>query len=374
MATRFGLVGSGIISEEHALSLRQIPDAAELTAVFDVVRENAERFAAHCLRTHGIEVEVAKSLDALLARDDVDAVSVCTPSGTHEDIAVRCLTAGRHVLVEKPLGMSVASVDRIIAARDASGMTAGVVSQHRFTPGNAAVRRAVEEGRFGRLTSGSAAVNWYRSQAYYDSAGWRGTRAMDGGALMNQGIHTLDLLCWFLGEPVEVYAHSGCLAHERVEVEDTVTATVRFAGGASATVLATTAAYPGTHVRLHVNGDRGMAVLEAGALKFFHAAPDGHSTDDPPYDPGTGLDTAEQELGRGGTSGGTAAWTAHALQMRDFAQAAHEGRQPAVTLEDGRRTVALIEAVEDSARTGRPIRLDPPPSPRGAHHEKGAFA
>src|SRR5207237_9057935 len=148
-----------------------------------------------------------------------------------------------------------------------------VISQHRYGTASEVVFKAVRSGRLGRVTSGNAVVSWWRSQAYYDSAGWRGTWALDGGgAVMNQGIHTVDLLVWFLGEPVEVFAWTGCLAHERIEVEDTAVATIRFAGGVLGVIQATTAAYPGMNARVQLHGDRGSAVIDDDRLAYFHTA------------------------------------------------------------------------------------------------------
>jgi predicted dehydrogenase len=355
---RFGLVGCGVISGPHVLAIQQLPGEAELTAVTDTVLDSAKRLAKEVGEAGGGTVQVAADLDELLARDDVDALAVCVPSGAHEEIAVRALRAGKHVLVEKPLALTVASVDRIIAARDAAGRTAGVISQNRYAPGPDLLREAVAAGRLGTLTSGSAAVNWYRSQGYYDSAGWRGTWEMDGGgALMNQGIHYLDLLCWMFGEPEEVYAHAGLLAHQRMEVEDSVTATVRFTSGASATLLATTAAYPGLTARLHVHGSRGSAVVDNNRLEYFHAAPEGEDPDGPTYGASGAGNQAEAEIAARAARRGGDELPSHTLQLRDFVRAASAGRQPAITLEDGRRAVALIRAVYDSADTGAPVRL-----------------
>jgi predicted dehydrogenase len=242
-----------------------------------------------------------------------------------------------------------------------------VVSQHRHDPASQIVHEAVRSGRFGRLTSGNAIMSWWRSQGYYDSGDWRGTWALDGGgALMNQGIHTVDLFTWFLGEPVEVYAVTGCLAHERIEVEDTAVATVRFANGALGVVHGTTAAYPGLTTRVHVHGDRGSAVIDHDKLAYFHAAEDG-AAEEFAYGAGGRANQAEQVLaahGFGtsdGASGGPAvaglAATSHTTQFVDFLDAVEQGRPPLVTVEEATRTLAVICGIYESARTHAPVSI-----------------
>jgi UDP-N-acetyl-2-amino-2-deoxyglucuronate dehydrogenase len=360
VTVRFGIVGAGVIGPTHANAIADPAVDATLVAVHDAVREKAGKLAAE----HG--AAVAGSLDELLARDDVDAVAVCVPSGAHADIAVAALEAGKHVVVEKPADISLAAIDRIIAARTASGRQVTAISQHRFDPATRIVKKAVDDGRLGRLTSGSAAINWWRSQGYYDSGDWRGTWALDGGgALMNQGIHSIDLLCWLLGEPVEVFAFTGLLAHERMEVEDTAVAAVRFDSGALATVLGTTAAYPGMTTRIHVHGAKGSAVIDRDDLTYFHAATD-EGGGDAYGASGRGNQAAEVLAAAGAATGeGADAGAdpgalsgAHRFQYRDFLDALATGRPPLVTLEEGRRAVKLILAIYESARTGAPVRLE----------------
>jgi UDP-N-acetyl-2-amino-2-deoxyglucuronate dehydrogenase len=360
VTVRFGIVGAGVIGPTHAKAIADPANDAVLVAVHDQVREKAEKLAAE----HG--AVVADSLEALLARDDVDAIAVCVPSGAHADVAVAALEAGKHVVVEKPADITLEAVDRIIAARDAAGRQVTAISQRRFETANRLVKQAVDEGRFGRITSGSAAVNWWRSQGYYDSGDWRGTWALDGGgALMNQGIHSVDLLCWMLGEPVEVYAFTGLLAHERIEVEDTAVAAVRFAGGALATLLGTTAAHPGLTTRLHVHGSTGSAAIDGEDLEYFHAAT-GDSGGDAYGASGRGNQAGEVLAAAGAANAGstdvgadpTALSGAHRFQYHDFLDALATGRPPLVTLEEGRRAVKLILAIYESARTGAPVRLE----------------
>jgi UDP-N-acetyl-2-amino-2-deoxyglucuronate dehydrogenase len=358
---RFAVVGCGVIGKLHAEVLEASPDAA-VSVLVDVDAAAAEKVA----QLLGGAVPVTTSLDEALARDDVDAVAICVPSGAHAQIAVAALEAGRHVVVEKPVDVTVAAAAPIAAAAAAApaGTVATVISQHRFDPASVVVREAVAAGRFGRITSAVATVSWYRSQSYYDSGAWRGTWELDGGgALMNQGVHTVDLLLWFLGTPVDVMAHAGLLAHERVEVEDTVAAVVRFESGALATLHATTAAYPGLSVRLQVMGDAGSAVIDDDRLRYFHsrelasaeAAGDaGVSDARGDRSDQTALvlsDDEDTDPTRGPMFSG------HARQYRDIVEAIRTGRRPGVTLDDALLALATVQAVYESARTGAPVRV-----------------
>ena len=232
----FGIVGTGVIAAMHAAAIATLP-RARLAAVTDVADGAAAAFAA----ARGCAAE--PGLDQLLARPDVDVVCVCVPSGLHAEVGVRAARAGKHLVVEKPIDVTLAAADRLIEAARAAGVALTVISQHRFDPGLIELKRLLGDGALGRLVLAEASTKWYRTQAYYDSAAWRGTWAMDGGSLMNQGIHYVDLLRWCMGPVTEVTAVCATQAHQ-VEVEDTALAIVRFGSGAVGTILSSTAAYP----------------------------------------------------------------------------------------------------------------------------------
>jgi UDP-N-acetyl-2-amino-2-deoxyglucuronate dehydrogenase len=369
--TRFAVVGCGVIGRVHAEVLAGSADTA-LTVLVDVDRAAAEKVAAHVATTLGVPAPpVTTSLEEALARDDVDAVAVCVPSGLHAAVSVPVLWSGRHLVVEKPLDASVAAAAPIAAAAAAAppGTVASVISQHRFDPASVVVHDAVTAGRFGRITSGVATVSWWRSQEYYDSGDWRGTWELDGGgAVMNQGVHTVDLLLWFLGRPVDVVAHTALLAHERIEVEDTAAAVVRFESGALATLHATTAAYPGLTVRLHVMGDAGSAVIDDDGLAYFHsrdlartvAAGDAGAG---PAGARSGKEDqsaavlAGDDPGADGGAGTSGMYAGHRRQYRDIVEAIRTGRRPGVTIDDAMLALATVEAVYASARTGTAVRV-----------------
>lgn len=337
---RFAIVGAGVIGNVHAKLLDPL-EGSELVVVGDCELDRAQELAGR----HG--AEATDDLDHLFARADVDAVSVCVPSGLHADIAVAALDAGKHVIIEKPIDVTLDAADRIIAAEQRSGKVATVISQRRFQPSFAFLRTEIESGRLGQITSGIAESPFWRSQSYYDSGGWRGTWKLDGGgALMNQGIHALDLLVWMLGEPVEASAFTATLVHERIEVEDTLGATVRFANGAIGTVTATTASNPGRTVRLTINGDAGNAVIDDERLAHLHTLDresDGISDQ---------LDLVP-ELRQPSNP-----MDVHSAQYVDFIAAVADGRSPAITTADGRRALALALAIyESAAEGGKPVSV-----------------
>ena len=180
------------------------------------------------------------------------------------------MRAGKHAIVEKPMEVSLAACDRMIAAEKQSGKKLAIISQHRWDHASRFVKDAVESGKLGKLILVDVNVKWWRTQAYYDAGDWRGTWALDGGgALMNQGVHTVDLMQWIAGPVSSVFAHTATAGHERIEVEDLAVATLKFASGALGTLTASTASYDGQPARLELYGTEGSAIIEGDRLKFF---------------------------------------------------------------------------------------------------------
>jgi predicted dehydrogenase len=337
----FGIVGTGVIAAMHAHAIAAL-SGARLVAVTDVAAGAAAAFAA----ARGCAAE--PSLDALLARADVDVVCVCVPSGLHAEVGTRAARAGKHLVVEKPIDLTLPAADRLIEAARAAGVALTVISQHRFDPGLIELKGLLRDGTLGRLVLGEARTKWYRTQAYYDSAGWRGTWAMDGGSLMNQGVHYVDLLRWCMGPVTEVTAVCATQAHQ-IEVEDTALAIVRFSSGAVGTILSSTAALPGFPQRLEITGTEGTVIVEDGRIvrRAFGAGvradggPDGGAG--PVAD--VGSDPAAVDV------------AGHAAQIADLLAAIDEGREPAVGGEAGREALEVVCAVYESARTGQTVRL-----------------
>jgi predicted dehydrogenase len=327
----------------HADAIAALP-SARLVAVTDVDASAAAAFAT------GRGTAAERDLDTLLARGDVDVVCICVPSGQHAELGMRAVKAGKHLVVEKPVDVTLEAADRLIrAARDA-GVAMTVISQHRFDPGLIEARRLIDEGALGRLVLGEASTKWYRSQAYYDSAAWRGTWAMDGGSLLNQGIHYVDLLRWCMGPVAEVTAVCTTQAHQ-IEAEDTSLAIVRFTSGAVGTIVSSTAAFPGFPQRLEITGTKGTVIIEDGRLvsRAFGAgtqpADSGTQPADSGTQPGAAADPAALDV------------SGHAAQLADLLAAIDEGRAPAVDGEAGRAALEIVCAVYESSRSGRTVTL-----------------
>ena len=350
---RVALVGCGIIGLNHARAILKHPDLV-IAALADAVPAAATALADQMATEYGADrpAEFAALGDAL-AGAEIDIVVICTPSGLHVVLAEEALAAGKHVVIEKPLDVSLPRAREILALSrraEQDGLVVSVISQHRFDPASRVVAEAAHSGRFGRLTSGVASVAWWRSQEYYDSGQWRGTWELDGGgAVMNQGVHTVDLLVWFLGTPVEIDARTALLAHERVEIEDVAVATIRFESGALAVLHATTAAYPGLSVRLQVHGDRGSAIIDDDQLEYFGTVESAGNR---------AADVVPASELRGGDRGPEQFVVGHFRQYEDIVDAIRERRAPGVTVADAFLSLAVVRAVYLSATLGRPVLLE----------------
>jgi UDP-N-acetyl-2-amino-2-deoxyglucuronate dehydrogenase len=283
----------------------------------------------------------------------VDAVVITTPSGAHLEPAVTAAAAGKHVVVEKPLEITEERCDRITEACDRHGVKLCTIFPSRFADSSVTLKAAVDAGRFGRLTLGETTCKWWRSQAYYDDGGWKGTQALDGGgALMNQAIHSVDLLLWMMGDAASVVGFTATLAHERIEVEDTAVAAVRFKSGALGVIQATTSVHPGYPKTIAVHGDKGSAVIEQEDVLRWDFAP--------PLPADEGVKT--RFAAKVGASGGAAdpkaiSHEGHRRQLADFVAAIRDDRPPAVDGREGRKAVALIRAIYESNRTGRAVEV-----------------
>jgi UDP-N-acetyl-2-amino-2-deoxyglucuronate dehydrogenase len=354
----FGIVGAGVIGTTHADAIALVPNA-QLVAVTDVLPQRARDLAA----TFGCTAEL--DLGALLARADVDVVSVCVPSGLHAEVGARAALAGKHLVVEKPIDVSLEAADQLIAVARRAGVTMTVISQHRFDPGLDELRRLIDSGALGSLVLGEASTKWYRTQGYYDSAAWRGTWDLDGGSLMNQGIHYVDLLRWCMGPVTEVTAVCATETHQ-VEVEDTALAIVKFASGALGTIVSSTAVYPGFSQRLEITGTSGTVIVENGRIVRRALGPDNdpeRSAAGGPAAPGGpgGAGAASAGPDRAASYAGGIDPASHAAQLADLLTAIDQGRPPSVTPQNARDTLEIVCAVYESARYRRTVGL--PASP-----------
>jgi predicted dehydrogenase len=346
MALGFGIVGCGMISNFHAKAIEDVR-GAKLVACFDTVAPAADRLASQtgCRSYH--------RLQDMLADPDVDIVTIGTPSGAHLEPAIAAARAGKHLIIEKPLEITLRRCDRIIAECEKAGVVLSTIFPSRFHESSQLIKKAIDKGRFGRLTVGDAYVKWYRTQQYYDSGAWRGTWELDGGgALMNQAIHSVDLLSWLMGPVAEISAVTATLAHERIDVEDVAMASLRFANGALGVIEATTAAYPGALKRIEIHGSHGSAVLEEEDITTWEFAKK------------TAQDAKllERMQGKTETGGGAADPSAighhgHAAQFADVVKAIQRGTRPAIDGPEGRRSVEIILAIYKAAETGRNVTL-----------------
>lgn len=333
----FGIIGAGSVSPLHAAAISNCP-GARLVAVADVSEERARKLAG--------EAETYADYREMLKRPDVDVVCVCVPSGMRLPVCIDAARAGKHILAEKPLEVTLERADAVIAACDEAGVKLAVIFQLRFMPGVLALHSAVEMGQLAKLVMGDAYVKWYRTQEYYDSSDWRGTWEMDGGGvLMNQAIHHIDLLQWMMGPVESVFGQTATLVRERIEVEDTAAACVRFASGALGTIEACTSASKGVPARLEIRGERGTVILEDGQIALWEVE---------------GVPQPEQEpmdLGSGASDPSAITSLGHQAQIDDLVQAINEDRPPVVDGHEARKAIEIIAAIYRSARAGAPVTL-----------------
>lgn len=336
----FGIIGLGMIAVKHAQAIQNVP-GAKLVAALSSDPTKAAEFTARFGGTPYTD------LDAFLANPALQVVNVCTPSGDHARYGVPAALAGKHVMVEKPIEVSLEAADRLIAASRQAGVKLAVISQRRFEPDIQMVKKALDEGLFGQLLSADVFIKWWRTQEYYDSAEWRGTYKLDGGgALMNQGVHYVDVVQWLAGPVKSVRAITRTAAH-KIEVEDLALALLTFENGAVGVIEASTLHYPGLPERLEITGQNGTAVFEAGKVKVWEFKTSGEKVEmhDTPGD--SGAKNPGDITSRG-----------HAYQIADMVAALHEGRDPGITGEDGRKPLQIIQAIYQSARENREIILD----------------
>ena len=342
----FGIVGCGAISAAHIDAILHTP-GAKLVAVSDIAPARAESVAAK------YNCAAYTDYNEMLKRSDLQVVNICTGSGIHMEPAVAAANAGKHVMVEKPLEVTLTRADAIIDACTRNNVKLGCIFQSRFGEVNQWMRQSVQDGNFGRLVLGDAYIKWYRSQEYYDQGAWRGTWRFDGGGvLMNQGIHSIDFLQWLMGPVASVKAYTACLAHERLEVEDTATAILRFKSGALGVIEGTSSVYPGYPRRTEIHGSEGSCVLVDDKLTELLA---GRFSDD----------ERAQILERfAGKQESTSfkdpmafSFEGHRKQVADMVECVLTDKTPVVDGPEARRSIEIILAIYTSAITGEEVSL-----------------
>ncbi|OHE89159.1 MAG: hypothetical protein A3G75_05530 [Verrucomicrobia bacterium RIFCSPLOWO2_12_FULL_64_8] len=340
----FGIAGVGVIAGFHAQAITAAR-GARLVAVAGRTPEKTRAFA----EARGVPFWTT-SFDELAARPEVDVICVCTSSGAHLEPSLAAARAGKHLVIEKPLEIALERVDELLRAADAAGVRVAAIFQGRFGEGARTVKAAIDAGRFGRLVLASAYVKWHRTAQYY--TGTRGRRAQDGGgALMNQAIHAIDLLQWYAGMPAEVHAWTTRRVYQHIEVEDTACASLRFPSGALGTIEASTALYPGWQRRLEICGENGAAVLEGDHIARWDFR-EARSEDD-----AIRATKDNAALGSGASSPTGITHHGHQRQIQDLIDALRQNRPTAVDGHEGRKAVALVCALYESAQRGAPVKL-----------------
>jgi len=337
---RFGIVGCGVIGPTHAHCIQELP-GAELTAVCDIVPERAGRLA----QQYGCEAYTDTA--SMLQRPDLDIVCVCTPSGLHAEMGIAAARLGKHVIVEKPIDVSLAKADALITACREVGVKLCTISQHRFDPAVVELKSAIDSGKLGRLVFAGAYTQWYRAQAYYDSGDWRGTWEIEGGgALINQSIHYIDLMQYLAGPVESLQGYTACLAHKKIAVEDTAVAAVRFRSGALGVIEGMTSAYPGFCARLEIFGTQGGVVIEDDRVKEWRLRDgEGYSG------------SLEAGSSIAGSSSLDIWHHGHRSQIADMLEAVRSDRLPLVDGNEGRKPLEIVLAVYAAARSGQIQKL-----------------
>ncbi len=327
-----GILGCGNVAKIHAEAISRVPQL-KLVSVCSRSIQSAERLAS----PYG--VRFGTGLPEFLADPSLQAVTICTPSGTHGDLGVAAAKAGKHVLMEKPIDVSLAKADALIRACGRADVRLAVALQSRHLDAPRLLKKIIDEGKLGKLIMASAFVKWYRSKEYYASASWRGTLSMDGGGvLINQAIHTLDLLNWIAGPARKIAALSGRLLHPQIEGEDTLAAAIRYDNGALGVIEAATSAYPGFKRRLEFTGTEGTVVLDGDNISVWSLR-DGSPC---PVAP-------EAEISDGSAHPMAIDIEGHRRVMADFAEAIAGRRSPLVDGEEGRKSLEFVRAIYDAA-------------------------
>ncbi|MGN1048211.1 MAG: Gfo/Idh/MocA family protein [Eubacteriales bacterium] len=320
---------------------------AELVAACDIDTARLEKF--HKMYPNA---RLYTSFDELIEAPDIDIISICLPSYMHADFAVRAMEKGKNVLVEKPLDITPERALLIEEARIRTGMKAGVVHQNRFNLNMYPIKEAVDAGRLGKINLGTFAVKWYREQSYYDRGGWRGTWEYDGGgSLMNQAIHTVDLMHWLMGDVSSVTSVMNICEH-KISTEDLTASLVRFKSGAVATFVSTTCAYPGVSTEIMLYGSGGSIEADADMIKTWKM----RDSDDEDEEEETML----ERYGRGNRSASRFEpdkLYGHRHVVEDMILAVKEGRDPQILPSDAVESVKIVHAIYESAQAGKTVYL-----------------
>ena len=335
---QFAIIGCGAVSQFHAKAIQELENG-NLYGVYDTRRESAEKFAS------GYEgCKVFSTLDELFSCKEVDIVNICVPSGLHAELAIKAAKAGKHVIVEKPMAITKEQLDNIIQATEEHKTKVAVITQLRFTPAIQKAKEAIDSGKLGRILLADFSGKYYRSPEYYAAGGWRGTWAMDGGgALMNQGIHGIDLIQYLMGGVKNVYALCRTQARD-IETEDSAYLIVEYKNGAIGSIHGTTVANPGYPRMLEITGTEGTIKIEEDEIKAWDIA-------------GEKVEVKDTQI-KSGADPMAINCKYHKAQFADLIDAIEQDRAPMVDVYEGRKPVDIILAAYESSKTGKRIDLE----------------
>ncbi|WP_284639257.1 Gfo/Idh/MocA family protein [Paenibacillus silviterrae] len=321
--TKFAIVGCGVIAEVHANAIREVVEA-ELIAVYDKDPVKGKTFADK----HG--AMPYQQLEEMLRNEEIEVVCICTPSALHPEQTILAAQAGKHVVVEKPMAIQLADAHRMIRECREKGVLLSTIFPRRMSPVAQFAKNFIESGGLGKLSLCDAYVKIYRSQQYYDSAGWRGTWEMDGGgAMMNQGIHTVDLLQWLAGPVTSLYGRTKTLLRT-IEVEDTAVSLLTFRNGAMGVMEITTTVQPDLGQRLEIHGEKGTLIIKEDDIELLKV--NGEEVRIPAFEPFSVIPDG------------------HRMQLRDMALAVKQKRTPIVSGEEGIHSLEIILGTYESSR------------------------
>lgn len=337
-----GLVGTGAAAELHASALEKVT-GGNLEAVYSRTKKNGMEFAEQW------GIDYVNDFEKLIQMEKIDFISICTPTGTHSEYGIPAAKAGKDLVIEKPLETTPERCDNVIHAVKEQGAQLSVIFQNRFKSPVKKIKKAIEEGNLGKLVIGKAEINWYRSREYYENS-WKGTKKYDGGgALINQGIHTIDLLQWLMGKVKKVNGKVKTLKHE-IEGEDTGVATLEFEQGTLGIITGSTAVYPGLEERLGLYGTQGSTELRGNKITTWETSTEGN---------GSG---PEDELSEAGSSGASAPMDVdsenHRKQWQEIIDKTEKGGEPPVSGTEAKKSVEIINAIYESSKTGQNVIID----------------
>ena len=341
---KYVLIGCGRISPNHIAAAQE--NNLDITALCDIVSENIEEK----IKRFKLPPDIRRYTDykEMLEKEKPELAGIATESGKHAQVALDCIKAGCNIIIEKPIAMSLEEADAIIKASDETGVKVCACHQNRFNKSIQKIREALEEGRFGRLLHGTAHIRWNRGENYYKQAPWRGTWEQDGGALMNQCIHNIDLLRWMMGDDIiEVMAYTDRLNHDYIQAEDLGLALIKFKNGSYGVVEGTTNIYPANlEETLYIFGETGT--IKAGG-KSVNIIEEWHFAD--------GKDNAEEVKAKYHEAPTNVYGFGHTPLYKDVIDAINTNRQPFIDAHTGRRALELVLAIYKSAAEGKPVKL-----------------